>query len=148
MPIVDKNGENTKSQDHFLALMLMQPKLRDFIVPITEGMLLTLPAQQLLQFLDENPDFVGDANNSLALESVSDYVKILSLQYEELYQDLDLLELRYEASRLQTYLIEQYVKTQKKQLSTQLKSAGIADTDVLLARAKQLDVLLKQVKES
>jgi hypothetical protein len=111
-------------------------------------MLLTLPAQQLLQFLHENPDFVGDTNNSLALESVSDYVKILSLQYEELYQDLDLLELRYEASRLQTYLIEQYVKTQKKQLSMQLKTAGLADTDVLLARAKQLDVLLKQVKES
>jgi DNA primase len=148
MPIVDKTEESTKSQDHFLALMLMQPKLRDFSVPITEGMLLTLPAQQLLQFLHENPDFAGDTNNSLALESVSDYVKILSLQYEELYQDLDLLELRYEASRLQTYLIEQYVKTQKKQLSMQLKTAGIADTDVLLARAKQLDVLLKQVKES
>ena len=30
----------------------------------------------------------------------------------------------------------------------ELKTAGIADTDVLLARAKQLDVLLKQVKES
>lgn len=147
-PKTDKVEESTKIQDHFLALMLMQPKLRDFSVPITEGMLLTLTAQQLLQFLHENPDFAGDANNSLALESVSDYVKILSLQYEELYQDLDLLELRYEASRLQTYLIEQYVKTQKKQLSTQLKTAGIADTDVLLARARQLDVLLKQAKES
>jgi DNA primase len=148
IPEVDKSDESTKSQDHFLALMLMQPKLRDFGVPVTEGMLLTLPAQQLLQFLHENPDFAGDANNSLALESVSDYVKILSLQYEELYQDLDLLELRYEASRLQTYLIEQYVKTQKKQLSTELKTAGMADTNVLLSKAKQLDVLLKQVKES
>ena len=126
----------------------MQPKLRDFLVPITEGMLITLPAQQLLQFLDENPDFAGDANNSLALESISDYVKILSLQYEELYQDQDLLELRYEATRLQNFLIEHYVKTQKKQLSAQLKNAGIADADVLLEKAKQLDQLLKQVKES
>ena len=72
MPKVEKVEESTKIQDHFLSLMLMQPKLRDFGVPITEGMLLTLPAQQLLQFLHENPDFAGDANTSLALESVSD----------------------------------------------------------------------------
>jgi DNA primase len=140
--------EMGKTQDHFLALVLLQPKLRDFLEPITEGMLYSLPAQQLLQFLRDNADFAGDVSTALALEPVADYVKILLLQYEALYQDLEILELRYEAARLQTRLIEQYVKKQKNEISSELKAANEADTSTLLAKAKQLDILLKQLKEA
>jgi DNA primase len=146
---IDKNEvEAIKIQDHFLALMLMQPKLRDFLEQITEGMLYTLPAQQLLQFLDENPDFAGDAANTMSLQSLGDYVKILLLQYEALYQDLELLELRYEAARLANRLIERYVKNQKHELSAKLQNSNDSETAQLLATAKQLDTLLKQMKEA
>ncbi|HUD10467.1 MAG TPA: DNA primase [Candidatus Saccharimonadales bacterium] len=147
-PVDKLAAEMGKNQDHFLSLVLQQPKLRDFLEPITEGMLSTLPAQQLLQFLRDNPEFAGDVGTAMALEPVAEYVKILVLQYETLYQELDLLELRYEAAHLQTRLIERYVKTQKRELSSQLQTTNDADTDRLLARAKQLDILLKQAKES
>ncbi len=147
-PVDKALAEATKTQDHFLALMLMQPKLRDFLESVTEGMLYSLSAQQLLQFLEENPEFAGDVSVAMALQPLGDYVKILLLQYEALYQDLELIELRYEAARLANRLIELYVKNQKRELSNQLQSADEAETQRLLTKAKQLDNLLKQMKEA
>jgi hypothetical protein len=82
------------------------------------------------------------------LQPIADYVKILLLQYETLYQDIDTLELRYEASRLQARLIEQYVKNQKRQLIDQMQTANDKEADELLGKVKYLDNLLKQVKEA
>lgn len=141
-------AELNKVQDHFMALMLLQPKLRDFLEPVTESMFNGLMTQQLLQFLHDNPEFAGDVSTALALEPIADYVKILVLQYEALYQELDILELRYEAARLQSRLIEHYVKTQKREIAEQLQTTDEDETKALLEKAKRLDVLLKQVKES
>jgi len=140
--------ELIKSQDHLLVLVLLQPKLRDFLSLLIEDMLPSPPARELLQFLQANPDFAGDATTTKSLQPIGDYVKILLLQYEALYQDLELLELRYEAARMQARLIEQYVKNQKRGLSEQLQSANDTDTSTLLTKAKELDILLKQVKEA
>ncbi len=57
------------------------------------------------------PDDSGE--HTELLRPLADYVKILSLEYEELYQDLELTELRYEAARKQAQLVDQYVKMQK-----------------------------------
>ncbi|HKR82285.1 MAG TPA: DNA primase [Candidatus Saccharimonadales bacterium] len=54
------------------------------------------------------------------LRPLADYVKILNLEYEELYQDLELTELQYEAARKQAQLVDQYVKMQKPFLDTAL----------------------------
>jgi hypothetical protein len=79
---------------------------------------------------------------------LAEYAKILVLQYEELYGDLDIIELRYEAARLQTRLIENYVKTSKQKLTEQLSAADEATTARILNQVKQLDGLLKQAKEA
>lgn len=139
-------AELTKAQDHLLALMLLQPKLRDFLDKLQADMLPTEPARQLLEFLQAQPDFAGDPSQAKALQPLADYVKILVLQYDELYRDLELLELRYEAARLQARLIEQYVKTNKRLLSQELTGADEAHTQTLLERARQLDTLLKLYK--
>ena len=80
------------------------------------------------------------------MQSLADYVKILGLQYEELYQGLELTELPYEAARLRRQLVEAYVKHQKQTLAAQLDQADEPTTKALLEQAKQLDSLLKGVK--
>jgi DNA primase len=77
------------------------------------------------------------------LLKLRDYVKMLVLLYEEIYQDLEFIELEYEATRLQVRLIERYVKTQKQSLAKQLANANDANTQKLLEKAKEFDNLLK-----
>lgn len=88
------------------------------------------------------------AKGSVPLEeewkTFADYAKILSLVYETLYQDLEPLELGYEAKRLQAKLIAQYVRTEKQQLISKLQSAEPKEADELLRRAAKLDELLRQ----
>ena len=150
--------ENKKLQDNFLSLMLMRPTLREFMGIMTEDMLYTEQGRELLQFLVKNPDFhgkdiqtLGQALHSSALQgevvqSLSDYVKIESLLYEELYQGLELNELHYEAARLQARLIAQFVKSKKEDLINQLETADDAATRLVLEQVKTYDQLLNQVK--
>jgi DNA primase len=178
-PIDKRSVEDKHAQDHFLALMLLQPELRDLLAPVTPDMLYEPDSQKLLEFLLAYPDFtgkpdtatvipasepessqkgvaVGDTNSTgsriksgmtiTSLKPIEDYVKIIGLQYEELYQGLELTELRYEAARLQTRLVERYVKTQKQTLAAQLADSDDATTTSLLGQVKQLDALLKSVK--
>ncbi|HUS25815.1 MAG TPA: DNA primase [Nevskiaceae bacterium] len=135
-----------KMQNHFLTLMLFQPKLRTYLQPITAGMLVSDEAKKLLAFLQTNPDFNGDIKKAAQLKSVADYVKILSLLYEELYQTVEPDELRYEAVRTRDKLIDQYVKMQKQRLAHALHTADEAQTQALLEKVKKLDTLLKTHK--
>lgn len=138
--------ERVRVENRLLALLLLQPRIRDITTELNEEYLYEAPAKALLAFLRENPDFDGSPTQAASLHPIKDYVKILSLQYEELYQDLELLELRYEAERLQSHLIEQYVKTKKTELSHLLQDANDTETNELLQQVKKLDALLKQYK--
>jgi DNA primase len=140
--------EISKVQDHFLSLLLMRPTLREFLDIITPEMLFTDNAQKLLVFLKTHPDFHGQLDQAKGLQSLSDYVKIETVLYEELYQGLELNELHYEAARLQARLVEAFVKTQKAQLAQELSTANDAVTHDLLQQAKSYDQLLNQVKGS
>ncbi len=139
--------ELKKVQDHFLSLMLLQPKLRNFLAVITTEMLPDADAKHLFDFLKLQPDFKGEPLAQPKLHQIADYVKILMLQYEALYQKLELLELRYEAARLQARLVESYVKNEKHQLAFQLQTANEVKTTKLLEQARRLDLLLKKVRE-
>jgi hypothetical protein len=81
------------------------------------------------------------------LSNITDYVKILSLHYETLYQDLDQLEVNYEAARLQVRLIEAFIKTKKAVLSQQMLEADDQKTRELLEEAKSLDQLLHHAQK-
>jgi DNA primase len=139
--------ENRKAQDNFLSLVLLRPTLREFLGLITPDMLYTDEGRELLEFLKEHPDFDGQQDAG-GLKKLADYVKIQSLLYEELYQGLELNELHDEAARLQARLVEQFVKTKKKEIAQELESAGAdqAATRELLGKSKTYDELLKHVK--
>ncbi len=135
--------EIIKFQDHLLALLLVQLPLRFYLKALHKDMLLSDVAKKLWQFLSDNPDFSGDLKEAEGLREIADYTKILSLQYEELYQGLELLELRNEAARLQTRLIEHYVKSKKQKLALAMHDATDSEQGELLQEAKELDKLLK-----
>lgn len=146
-PQLDKAAvEHLKAQDRFLSLMLMRPQLRVYLSPLKAEMLVSEPGRQLLGFLEQHPDFTGQTEQGNGLHDLQDYVKILGLEYEELYQGLELTELHYEAARLQVRLVEQFVKKQKQIIADQLAAADEATTLTLLAKVKDYDQLLKETQ--
>lgn len=143
---IDKTSmERQRLEDNFVSLVLMRKTLRNFIDIIEPEMLLNDNARQLIIFLKDNKDFEGTQGDKI-VQNLRDYVKIESLLYEELYQELELNELHEEASRLQAKLIEIYVKTQKAKIIEELQSASDEASRDLLNQAKQYDKLLNQVK--
>ncbi len=138
--------ENTKTQDNFLALALLQPPLREYLGIIEPDMLYSEDGRALLRFIKEHTDFTGQPEKAKELQKIADYVKIESLLYEELYQGLELTELHYEAARLQARLVEQFVKKQKQTVMNDLESANEVVTQKLLEEVKKYDSLLKQVQ--
>lgn len=139
-------ADYTKTQNHLLSLTLKQPNQRHVLNKLSADMFIGDDAKALYTFLQEHPDFAGDPATAATLHPLGDYVKILLLQYEELYDTVESSELHYEAARLQAKLIEQYVKMQKQRLVHQMQSASEAETNELLEKAKQLDHLLKTYK--
>jgi len=137
--------EHQRLQDNFMALVLMRKTLREFLNLITEDMLYTQQATELLDFLKSNMDFDGKTTDGL-VQNMLDYVKIESLLYEELYQGLELNELHDEAARLQARLIEIFVKTQKTKLSEELQTADQSASRTILTKVKEYDELLNKVK--
>ncbi|HET8669389.1 MAG TPA: DNA primase [Candidatus Saccharimonadales bacterium] len=135
-----------KTQNHLLAILLMQPGLRHLLEPFTEEMLVGAPARKLLTFLRDHPSSSGGAAGVTKLQQIGDYVKILSLHFEELYQDISLQELEYEAAHLRTKLISRYVKMQKQRIAHALQSADDKTQNQLLQKVKELDSLLRTYK--
>ncbi len=135
-----------KTQDLFMSIMLKTPSLRKLLKVVRADMLMGDDAKKLHAFLADHPDYAGEESVTAKLHPIGDYVKILLLQYEELYGDVEQNEFHYEAERLQTKLIDQYVKMQKQRLVQQLHTADEAETNALLEQVKQLDHLLKTYK--
>lgn len=145
-PRDDKNRrEALRIGEHLLSLALMLPAMRGYLEDLTPEMFAGDQSQELFKFLKEHPDFAGE--QSKVVQSLRDYVKIIALQFEELYADIDTLELQYEAARLRTKLVELFVKDQKKQITENLHTSSEAESNELLARVRDLDNLLKRTKE-
>lgn len=139
-------ADYVRTQNRLLALAWALPSLRKYLQPLTTDMMAEPAARKLLVFLRQDNEYNQPIMPD-TLRDIEDYGKILLLLYEELYRDLEVIELRYEAARLQVHLIETYVKTAKNKLSFAMQSADEADTQTLLEKAKKLDILLKSIKE-
>lgn len=140
--------EWAKTQDHLLALALVRTHLRDQLEMIDPEMLPQETARQLLAFLQSHPELEGDLSKAPLLRDITDYVKIVALQYEALFIDLDEHEARYTANRLRIRLIDMFVKTKKVQIAEALKDSDEDMSQKLLARAKTLDRLLNTSQET
>ncbi len=139
--------ERRKSEQRLLSLLLMQPSLRAEAKMVQPQMLNSPEAQTLLEFLASHLDFDGASKDLHGLQSIGDYVKITVLQFEELYRNLEIIELRNEVTRLQERLVDMYVKDQKQRVRKAMETADDVDMRKLLEADKRLNDLLKHAKE-
>ncbi|MGZ6004824.1 MAG: DNA primase [Candidatus Saccharimonadales bacterium] len=145
---LDKDHQElVKNQNQFMAIMLMQPGLRMYLKEVTADMLPESGAKQLLELFNQAgkitaEDIINDEQQS---QATRDFVQVMVLLYEEIYQGIELLDLRYEAAQSKARLIRQYVKTKKTELAQAMRDGG--ESPELLGQAKKLDELLNTIKE-
>lgn len=121
--MIQEDAEFVKAQNHLLALTLWQPTLFDIIEPLTSDMFVDERARGVFAFIRKRHDSEKDKTLVATLRPLEEYVKILSLLYEELYKSVEVSELRLEAERLRSKLIERYVKIQKPVLDQAIEQA-------------------------
>jgi len=136
--------EYQRLQDHLLAILLMQPKLRQLATACRADYFSDGPQRRVFKFLQENPDFKGDPKIAEQLQTDGDYVKILVLQFEEIYQDLPPDDLARQADNLKHRLIDRYVKIQKHSLAIAMQDAkDDNELNSLMAKVNKLNALIK-----
>jgi DNA primase len=144
--ILDKDEiDQVKTQDQLLAICLYNLDARQYLNIIKADMFNSNDQRELLEFLKSNLEYKFSKTSLKELNNIADYVKILMLQYEALYQDLSNIELVYESKRLRDRLIIKFVKKQKDLLSTSMHDSSDEKTQNLLKKAKKLDELLKVI---
>lgn len=137
--------EQQRLQDHFLSMVLMQPKLRSFLKNCRVEYFSNEPSKNLFEFLKQHSDFKGEPQLASELQQISDYVKVLVLQFEELYEHLPLVELEEEARRLRHRLIAGYVKIQKRELISQMQAiSNEQELKKIIQKVDKLNKLLSK----
>lgn len=128
--------EHRRLQDHLLSMALMQPRLRPLLEDCQPEYFDDEAPRKLFEFLKQHSDFKGEPQLAKELQQISDYVKILVLQFEELYQDLPSEDLKEQAQRLKHRLIAGYAKIQKRKLVAEMQATS---------NEKKLQQMMKQV---
>lgn len=136
--------EYLRLQDHFLAVMFFSPKLREQLNDVKLEYFSDEPQRMIYEFLLSHPDYKGGKRLPSVLMPVNDYVKILSLQFEELYQGLLAQDLAEQAAGLKQRLIEKYATSEKSRLAEQMQQT--TDEAELHKLMKQVDALNKLIK--
>ncbi|MGI9028286.1 MAG: DNA primase [Candidatus Saccharimonadales bacterium] len=139
--------EDRRAQERFLSIVLMLPATRQYLDLTNKHMFNGSDAQTVATFLQTNRDFDGKVAEAPGLQPILDYVKILSLQFEELYGEIDTTELQYEAARLRATVIDHFVKKQNQIIRQKLKNASEDEAADLLARVNKLNQLLRRTTE-
>lgn len=141
-----KRQEQYRTISQLLSLAYALPALRESLALVGPEMIEDPAQRQILEFLKKYPQ--SSPSEAPELQPLTDYVKILSLLYEELYSTVDTLELHYEAARLVTKVVENFVKQQKTLLAGKLQNAEGSESQELLTRVRELDQLLKKSKRT
>jgi DNA primase len=147
---VDKPAlEYQRLQDHFLGFCLARPKLRSLLKDLASDYFDQGPRQEVFKFLKANPTFKVELRTAKPLQEHLNYVKIIVLQYEELYKDLPLEDLEEQAEHLKHRLIDRFVKTKKRQLSKAMQSeTNEKQLQKLMLQADKLNQLINPPKIS
>lgn len=145
------DADTAKTENQYLSLLLMQPSLRAYMEPVVAAMLHGESTQAMFAAIKEHKkEKARDLLEAVKeVDVLTDYGKVITLLYEELYAHLEFIELEYEAARLQVRVIEHFVKDQKSRITAKLhNTTDEAPVTELLQKAKKLDQLLKAVKEN
>jgi len=143
--ISQEEVEYQRLKNHFLAILLFNPRIRDLIKEVGADYFNDEQSMNLYKNLKTHPNLKPNE----VMQNLQDYVKILLLQYEELYKGLPAEDMRAQAQQLKSRLVNRYVKIQKQRLANQMR----AETDEnklqqLIREADKLNKLLKKVPDA
>ena len=136
--------EYQRLQNHLLAITLLNLKVRDLLKGLGDEYFTDESSLKLYNFLRTKPDYILKDNLPGQLRPIDDYVKIIVLQYEELYDGLAAEDLREQALQLKHRLVNRYAKTQKQNLVTQMQAE--TDEKKLRKLMQQADKLNKLIR--
>jgi len=128
-------------EQHLLSIALRHPALRSVISGLPDDVFVEPNALTMHIFLREHPDYAGESGQGL--QKIQDYVKMLVLLSEELYQNTEADELKYQTEQLASRLVTEYVKYKKHTLARTIDDADEKSMPQLLQQAKALDELAK-----
>lgn len=140
-PVKPAEADTLKAQNQLLALCLKHPEFRQFLHDLHTEMFSDQRARVCFEVLKSSKEAAEK------LKLTEEYATILSVLYEELYANLEYVELQYEATRLQVRVIERYVKMQKVRLAEAFAEADDQQKQNLLNKDKALNDLLRRKKE-
>lgn len=133
-------ADDSKSQNQLLAICMKKPELRKHLTKMKVEMFTDESARIFYaRLIDNDKTF-----NRLA--ETDDYGKILEVLYEELYANLDQVELQYEVNRLVVHIVEKYVKHQKLQLKELLENSSDEEQNKLIKQDNELNQLLRKAR--
>lgn len=146
-PLDKTAAEYRRLQDHFLAMVFFSPKIRNMLKGLSSEFFEKGGPREVFSFLLANSDYKGGKNLPADLRTVSDYVKIISLQFEEIYQSLPAQDLSEQAAGLKQRLIDKYVKIEKSRLASLMQKTD-KETELLqlMKKADQLNGLIRTTK--
>ncbi len=139
--VTSQDRERIVLEQHLLSIALRHPALRPLTSGLPEDVFVETQAKTMQQFLIDHPDYKGETAEGL--QNIQDYVKMLVLLSEELYQNTDDEELKYQTEQLASRLVSEYTKHKKHHLIRQIDVAQESAMPQLLQQAKELDELAK-----
>lgn len=116
--------DHTAYQDQLLGLLLLYPLTRRVFETIEFEPTFSTPERQyIFEFMTINPQTTITAELPEDLQSVKDYVNIMLLKAEELYQDLDANERLIEVNDLVRRLQKDYKKQKQSEITKSVREA-------------------------
>ena len=133
-----------ETEDMLAGLAASEKTVRRWLAAISDEMLESDNARQLIGYLRENLD-IDLSNIPQGLQKIEQYVKIVQLKSESRYANWEQKSLDEEMARLVRQITIKHRENQKNQLLTQLREAEAAGDEVLSQRLRQnLNQLIKE----
>lgn len=133
-----------ETEDMLAGLAASEKTVRRWLAAISDEMLESDNARQLIGYLRENLD-IDLSNIPQGLQKIEQYVKIVQLKSESRYANWEQKSLDEEMARLVRQITIKHRENQKNQLLTQLREAEAAGDEVLSQSLRQnLNQLIKE----
>ncbi len=129
-----EDTEQIVREQHYLCIMLSVNDLRK-----------TLPFMPKELFSEQARTFLKNSDNLKDVKKEDEYVKMLTLLFEETYQHTEHEELGYQVSQLVRRLVEFYTRKEKTVILKELNEATEEQEKKLLGKVNALELLKKRL---
>lgn len=148
LAIHNEQRERLVLEQNLLSLTFRFPRLRSKLAGLPTDIFVDERAGQVAAFLLDNPNFKDNPKLLEPLKDIADYVKMIILLSEELYQNTDADELQYQTENLIHRLVTEYIKNKKHLLMQDLASGDEQKIHDALKKVKDLDELSKPFRHT